>query len=110
MSVDLLDGDQVAHRCDHPADLGTVILDDGLAGLVKAKRAQRLALVALAPDPGLDLGDLEAGHQDAASVFGRAAAADAAVASALARSIAGGATSSIGRPRRAAISSGRCSD
>ena len=57
--VDLLDGDQVRHRVDHAADLGTVLLDDDVVEALETQRAQRLALVALAADAGTDLGDLQ---------------------------------------------------
>src|SRR6476661_6954316 len=61
-SADLFDSDQVRHRRDHPADLGTVLLHDRVVDSLEAERAQRLALVRLGADPGLDLGDLELCH------------------------------------------------
>src|SRR3954447_14380894 len=95
MSVHLLDGDQVAHRLHHPADLGTVLLHDDVADPLETERAQRVALVPLAADPGTGLRDLEPSHQPAVPVAARA------------RSSGAGATSSIGSPRRAATASGR---
>src|SRR5829696_2450965 len=61
-SADLFDGDQVRHRRDHPADLGTVLLHDRVVDPLQAQGTQRLALVLLAPDARLDLGDLELCH------------------------------------------------
>src|SRR5829696_5853853 len=61
-SSDFFDGDQVRHRRDHPADLGTVLLDDRVVDPLEAQRTQRLALVGLRADTGLDLGDLELRH------------------------------------------------
>src|SRR6478609_5320679 len=93
MSVDLLDRHQVTDGVDHPPDLGAVLLDDHVADPLQAERAQRVALVLLAADRGLGLLDLEGrSHQD--------------VTSARALSSAAGATSSTGRPRRAATASG----
>src|SRR5215472_263554 len=57
--VDLLDGDQVAHRVDHAADLGAVLLDDDVADVVQAQRAQAVALIAGTTDLGPDLGYLQ---------------------------------------------------
>src|SRR5215207_11468728 len=56
------DAHEVRHRRDHPADLGTVLLHDRVVDPLQAKRTQRLALVLLAPDAGLDLGDLDLCH------------------------------------------------
>src|SRR3712207_5862654 len=61
-SADLFDGDQVWHRRDHPADLGTVLLDDRVVDPLEAQRAQRLALVGLGADRRPDLSDLELRH------------------------------------------------
>src|SRR5215203_2727801 len=61
-SADLFDGDQVRHRRDHPADLGTVLLHDRVVDPLETERTQRLALVRLGADPRLDLGDLELRH------------------------------------------------
>src|SRR3712207_2357858 len=58
MSVDLLDGDQVGHRVQHPSDLGTVLLDGHVADALQAERAEGVPLVLLAADRGLDLADL----------------------------------------------------
>src|SRR5829696_5573969 len=94
MSVDLLDRDEMRHRADHPADLGTVLLDDHVAEPLEAQAAQRVALVLLAADLRADLTDLQPlAHQE--PVPARARSRDA------------GATSSRGSPRRAATASGR---
>src|SRR5688500_4348440 len=61
-SADLFNGDQVRHRRDHPADLGTVLLHDRVVDPLQPERAQRLPLVALGADRRLDLGDLELCH------------------------------------------------
>src|SRR4051795_10709660 len=61
-SADLFHGDQVRHRGDHPADLGTVLLHDRVMDPLEAQRAQRLALVALGADGRADLGDLQLSH------------------------------------------------
>src|SRR5215218_7991135 len=96
MSVDLLDGDEMRHRVDHAADLRPVLLDDHVAEPLEAQAAQRVALVLLAADLRADLTDLESlAHQ--------------APVPARARSSEAGATSSRGRPRRAATASGRSS-
>src|ERR687890_2737202 len=79
----------------HAAELGAVLLCDHVVDPLETKRTQRVTVVLLAADVGLDLRDLELRH-------------DYAPAPARARSRAAGATSSSGRPRRAAISSGRC--
>ena len=92
MSVDLLDVDEVRHREDHAADLGPVLLDDDVADPLQTERPQGLPLVAQATDLRTGLGHLEAPHHE--------------VTPARARSRAAGATSSIGRPRRAATDSG----
>src|SRR5215472_709619 len=104
ISVDLLDGDQVAHRLDHAAYLRPVRLHDDVADPPQTQRAQRLPLHPGAADLRLDLGNPQLAH-----VCSPAPAPAAAVAAAAARalSMAAGATCSIGRPRRAAISSGR---
>src|SRR3954468_24763014 len=59
---DLFDGDQVRHRGDHPADLGTVLLDDRVVDPLEAQRAQRLALGGPRADRRPDLGDLQLRH------------------------------------------------
>src|SRR6266540_5289787 len=92
MSVDLLDGDEVANRTQHAADLRAVVVDGHVADPLDAEGAQRVPLVLLTTDGGLGLGDLQARHQD--------------VTSARAFSRAAGATSSTGSPRRAATASG----
>src|SRR3954465_15250897 len=40
-SADLFDGDQVRHRRDHPADLGTVLLHDRVVDALEPERTQR---------------------------------------------------------------------
>src|SRR3954469_4695134 len=94
MSIDLFDLDKMRDGADHPADLRAVLLHHDVAHPLETERAQRLALAAGAADRRAALGDLQARHQT--------------VVPARARSMAAGATSSMGRPRRAAISSGRC--
>src|SRR5690349_16838633 len=96
MSVDFLNLDEVRHGVDHAPDLGAVLLDDRVVHPLQAERTQRLALVLLVADAGLDLGDLQTRHRQLAFP-------------ARARSRPAGATSSRGRPRRAATSSGRTS-
>src|SRR4051794_41952087 len=91
MSVHLFDGDQVPDRLQHATDLGTVLLDDDVADALEAKRPEGVPLVLLAADRRPLLLDLEARHHCATS--------------ARARSSAAGATSSTGRPRRAATAS-----
>src|ERR687894_328488 len=59
---DFFDAHEVRHRRDHPADLGTVLLHDRVVDPLQAQGTQRLALVLLAPDARLDLGDLELCH------------------------------------------------
>src|SRR6185436_5426072 len=100
MSVDLLDRHEVTDGADHAPDLGAVLLDDHVADPLQAEGAQGLALVRLAADRRALLLDLELSHQAFTS------AAAAAGCSARALSSAAGATSSTGRPRRAATASG----
>src|SRR5690606_32004450 len=95
----LFDRDEVRHRVDHAADLRTVLLDDDVADPLQAKGAQRVALVLLAADLGLQLGHLQTRHQAVTS-------AGLALPAACARRRAAGATWSSGRPRRAATASG----
>src|ERR1700730_8918732 len=103
MSVDLLDGDQVADRLDHAADLRPVRLHDDVADPPQAQRAQRVPLHLRAADPRLDLGDPQLGHDCSRSAVPAPAAAVAAAA-ARALSMAAGATCSMGRARRGAVS------
>src|SRR3954471_23256730 len=56
---DGFDGDQVRHRRDHPADLGTVLLHDRVVDPLQAQGPQRLPLVGLGADRRPDLGDLQ---------------------------------------------------
>src|SRR3954464_8448156 len=56
---DLFDGDQVGHRGNHPADLGTVLLHDRVVDPLQAQGPQRLPLVGLGADRRPDLGDLQ---------------------------------------------------
>src|SRR6478752_8841545 len=100
MSVDLLDRHQVADGVDHAPDLGAVLLDDHVTDPLETQRAKGVALVLLAADAGLLLLDLEACHQEATSWLTPSGT------SAFALSSAAGATSSTGRPRRAATVSG----
>src|SRR4051794_559932 len=86
----------MAHRVDHAPDLGPVFLHDDIADPLEPQAAQGVALVLLAADAGLLLGDFEARHQDPAPA-------------ARARSSAAGATCSSERPRREATASGRSS-
>src|SRR5208282_5752087 len=106
MSVDLLDGNQVAYGLDHAAELRPVRLHDHVADPAQAQRAQRLPLHPRAADPRLGLGDSQLCH-DCSRSPAAAGPAAAVTAAARALSMAAGATCSIGRPRRAAISSGR---
>src|SRR5690606_10654524 len=98
-SLHLFDRDEVRHRCDHAADLRTVLLDDDVADPLQAEGAQRVALVLLAADLGLQLGHLQTRHQAVTS-------AGLALPAACARRRAAGATWSSGRPRRAATAAG----
>src|SRR4051794_14547664 len=92
MSLHLLDGDQVGHRVDHAPDLGTVLVRRHVPDPLQTEGAQRVALVLLAADAGLDLADLETRHQCTASLR--------------ALSRAAGVTSSTDLPRRLATCSG----
>src|SRR5512135_1509526 len=83
------------HDANHSPHLGAVLADRAVVDPPQAERAQCRPLVVGAADRRPDLGHLEPGHQEAPAPAARA------------RSIAGGATSSSGSPRRAAISSGR---
>src|SRR5690606_1759691 len=93
---DLLNSYEVAHDVDQTAVLSVVLADNALSDLAKAQRTQGVLLIRLDGDGALDLGHLEISHGQAACP-------------ARARSMPAGATSSIGRPRRAATSSGRWS-
>src|SRR5699024_1941228 len=90
------DHHEVAHDVDETPGLRVVLTDDGLADALESEGAQGVPLVLLRPDGPADLGDLEVRHGQAPCP-------------ARARSMPAGATSSMGRPRRAATSSGRCS-
>src|SRR5689334_10339287 len=100
MSVDLLDRHEVTDGLDHAADLRAVLLDDHVADPLETERTQRLALVLLEADEASVLPDLELRHQEDTSCDTPAGT------SARALSSAAGATSSTGRPRRAATASG----
>src|ERR1017187_5292224 len=104
MSVHLLHDDQVADHLDHAADLRPVGLDDAVPDPVQAERSQRVTLRAGATDLRLCLGNLQLCHLCCSAQLLGSAALAAAVR---ARSMAAGATCSIGGRRRAAISSGR---
>ncbi len=90
----LLDLDEMGHSRNHPTYFRAVITNSGGSDPAKPKSPQGLPLIARPTDFGANLGDLQTSHHTPTPA-------------ARARSIAGGATSSIGRPRRAAISSGR---
>src|SRR5690625_1613017 len=96
MSVDLLDIDEVRHRRDHAPDLGAVLTYDLVADALETERTQGLSLVLVASADRTHLAYLDRCHQEDTS--------------ARAFSNAPGATSSIGRPRRAATDSGDSSD
>src|SRR5579859_4584912 len=96
----------MAHRLDHAPELGPVVLDDHVTDPLQPERAQRGPLAGGAADPRLGLGYFQLCHRSAP---GQLLPDAAAAAAARARSMAAGATSSIGSPRRAAISSGRLS-
>src|SRR5690348_11934720 len=96
MSVHLFHDDHVPDRLEHATDLGTVLLDDDVADALEPKRAEGVPLVLLAADRRPLLLDLEACHHW--------------LTSARAFSSAAGATSSTGRPRRAATASGSSSE
>src|SRR6478672_837259 len=66
MSVDLLDGHEVANGVDHPDHLGAVLADDAVADPPEPESTQGVTLVLLATDLRLDLRDLKVAH-DAAS-------------------------------------------
>src|SRR6478609_1490024 len=100
MSLHLLDRHKVTDGVDHAADLRAVLLDDDIADALETERTQGLALVGLDADRALLLLDLELRHQEDTS------ADTPAGTSARALSSAAGATSSTGRPRRAATCSG----
>src|SRR4029079_426103 len=93
---------------DEAARLVVVLTDDRLPDLTQSQRAQALLLTPPRTDGAAHLGDLQLCH-GYADPSRAALAATAASASPRARSMLGGATSSMGRPRRAATSSGRCS-
>src|SRR6185295_6182612 len=95
------------HGLDQTARLRVVLTDDGLADLAQPQRPQGLACLPARTDGAAHLGDLHFCHGYADP--SRAADAASASASRRARSMPAGATSSMGRPRRAATSSGRCS-
>src|SRR5690606_2861352 len=86
---------EVGDGPDHADDLGTVLTDHRVTDALETEGAKRVLLVLLAAHSGLRLGDLEFGHQLATSLR--------------ARSIAAGATSSTGSPRRSATASGSSS-
>ena len=50
LSSDLFDAHEVRHGRDHPADLGTVLLDDRVVDPLETERTQRLTLVRLGAD------------------------------------------------------------
>ena len=93
MSVDLLDRHEVPHGGRHAADLGTVLFHNHVTEPLQPEGTQGFAVVLLAADVRL------------VCVTLRRAILDTHPGSRPHR--AAGATSSSGRPRRAAISSGR---
>src|SRR5690349_114421 len=95
------------HGLDQAAGLRVVLTDHRLADLPQAERAQALPLLPARTDGATHLGDLQLCHGYADP--SRAALAASASASRRAFNMPAGATSSMGRPRRAATSSGRCS-
>src|SRR5690349_12063092 len=100
MSLHLFDRHEVTDGLDHAADLRAVLLDHDVADPLQAERAQGLALVRLAADGRLVLLDLELRHQADTSWETPSGTLSRAFSS------AAGATSSTGRPRRAATDSG----
>src|SRR3954471_11748838 len=98
----------MAHHGNQPAGLRVVLAEDRMPNPSQAERAQALALLPARPDGAAHLGDLQLSvtHDCVASLT---AALASASLSRRAFSIAAGATSSIGSPRRAATSLGRCS-
>src|SRR5688572_31881332 len=106
MSFHFLYVHEVRDGLHHASDLGTILLDDDIADALETQRAQGVALVLLASDAGLDLGDLELRHgvPTPAAAVSSAFAAASATPSLPARSRAAGATSSTVRPRRLATS------
>src|SRR5690606_22996433 len=97
MSVDLLDRHQVADGFDHAAHVGVIRADHRLADLAQTEAAHGVALLLPGADQATHLSDLQLCHLDQTPCPARARRTNA------------GATSSSGRPRRAATSSGRCS-
>src|SRR5699024_2066899 len=103
MSVHLFARHQVGDGADHAAELRAVFLHHRVTDALEAETPQRVTLSRVAADVGTDLGDLELHH--APTLSARASARPAACA----RRSAAGATSSTGRPRRAATASGSSS-
>src|ERR1035437_9880177 len=85
------------HRRDHAPNLRAVLANHRLPDLVQSKGPQGLTLVLLGTNRATPLRNQQLAHDDQAPCPARA------------RSMPAGATSSIGSPRRAATSSGRCS-
>src|SRR5215211_7103249 len=98
------------HRGDQPAGLRVVLTDHRLTDPSQPQRAQTLLLLPARTNGAAHLGDLQLRHRYAVPSRAAASAALSAARSLRARSMPAGATSSIGRPRRAATSSGRCSN
>src|SRR5690625_6467041 len=94
---------KVADGAYHAADLRAVFQHLRVTDALEAETPQRVTLSRVAADVGTDLGDLELHH--APTLSARASARPAACA----RRSAAGATSSAGRPRRAATASGSAS-
>src|SRR5262249_38578359 len=96
----------MAHHRDQAAGRCVVLADHRMANPTQAQGPQALALLPACPNRAAHLGDLQLTH--GCAVPSRAALALANALSRRAFSIPAGATSSIGSPRRAATSSGRC--
>src|SRR5947209_15625375 len=100
----------MAHGSDQTAGLGVVLTDDRVANPSKSQGAQAFSLFPASTDRAAHLGDLQLCHGYAVPSRVVFAVAASRSLSRRARSIPAGATSSIGSPRRAATSSGRCSN
>src|SRR5690606_19206772 len=103
--LDLLDPDEVADGVDHPADLRAILLHHHVVDVPQPQRAQGRPLVGLTAEPRADLGHLQSRHHAPVP-----AGSGAVAALAWAASIAAGATSSTGNPRRLATASGGSDD
>src|SRR6476659_8537461 len=100
MSLHLLDRHEVTDGVDHATDLRAVFLDDDVTDALETERPQGLALVGLDAHGAALLLNLQLSHQADTSWETPAGISRRALRS------AAGATSSTGRPRRAATASG----